>query len=590
MKTYDILNAGPRHRFTVNGRLVHNSTSEGPQAANLPSAGPSGHACPSCGTYFSVGVVCPGCGWVAPPGKPHDEWVVPPGKAAEQALEVMATRDVNAVERRFGSALHAVAGCLRGLYCAAPGKDLISSDYNSIEAVGLAMISGEQWRIDTFRTHGKIYEASAATAYGVPFEEFMTHRGYTHEQLQHPEWWTLRPENKGSHHPLRKKGKINELACLGADTLVLTDQGYVPIINVTKEHKLWDGIEWVSHEGLLQKGNRETLSLDGVEITPDHLVNSSGSWMAAELLASSASTLSQALATGSANLPASATTGAGRPRCGTCSVGSQTLRPVFDIAHAGPRNRFTIATDSGHLLVHNCGYGGWLGSAHAFGMPGTDEEITDGILKWRAASPSVVWLWGGQTLGKANDIRKTGDRWDRSPFYFGVEGAYIAALLDKGHEYPVNRMDGTATGISFIYLDDTLHCKLPSPNHTIKYHRPKLAQGRRSGELLMSYEGWNTNPKNGPKGWIRKDTWGSRVVENINQAICRDILRHAVRRLEPNGYPVVMHTYDEIVSEVDKGFGSHEEFERLVEERPPWAHDWPIRAPDSWRGHRYRKA
>lgn len=449
MKTYDILNAGPRHRFTVNGRLVHNSTSEGPQAANLPSAGPSGHACPSCSTYFSVGVVCPGCGWVAPPGKPHDEWVVPPGKAAEQALEVMATRDVNAVERRFGSALHAVAGCLRGLYCAAPGKDLISSDYNSIEAVGLAMISGEQWRIDTFRTHGKIYEASAATAYGVPFEEFMTHRGYTHEQLQHPEWWTLRPENKGSHHPLRKKGKINELAL---------------------------------------------------------------------------------------------------------------------------------------------GYGGWLGSAHAFGMPGTDEEITDGILKWRAASPSVVWLWGGQTLGKANDIRKTGDRWDRGPFYFGVEGAYTAALLDKGREYPVERMNGTPTGVSFIYVEDTLYCKLPSPNHTIKYHRPRLAQGRRSGELLMSYEGWNTNPKNGPKGWIRKDTWGSRVVENINQAICRDILRPAVRRLEANGYPVVMHTYDEIVSEVDKGFGSHEEFERLVEDRPPWAHDWPIRAPDSWRGHRYRKA
>ena len=105
----------------------------------------------------------------------------------------------------------------------------------------------------------------------------------------------------------------------------------------------------------------------------------------------------------------------------------------------------------------------------------------------------------------------------------------------------------------------------------------------------MSYEGWNTNPKNGPKGWARMNTWGGRLVENINQATCRDILAPACIALGEAGYPVVLHTYDEPVSEVPEGFGSVEEYERICEVRPAWAHDWPIRAPGGYRAKRYRK-
>jgi DNA polymerase len=432
-----------RDLYVFCGAHTGRATSEGPQAANLPGAGPHGHVCNACGTYHAGRDDCPQCGGT---DRKPAEWNP---VAAEQALGVIAKRNVAEVERYYGSALHAIAGCLRGLYMADDGHEFISSDYNSIEAVGLAMLSGEQWRIDTFRTHGKVYEASAAAAFKVPFEEFMTTRGYTLEQLAQPEWWTLKPANPGGHHKLRKTGKVLELAC---------------------------------------------------------------------------------------------------------------------------------------------GYGGWLGSAHAFGMPGTDEEIVEAILAWRAASPSVVWLWGGQTRGKANDIKRQGDRWSKDPYFFGVEGACIQALLDKGTEYHVERMDGTRCGVSYIYVDDVMVCKLPSPDHTIKYHRPRIVTGKR-GEMQMSYEGWNTNAKYGPKGWIRRETYGARLVENINQGLCRDILRPAVLRLEATGiYPVCMHTYDEVVSQVRIGVGSHEQFERLVETRPEWALDWPIRAPDSWRGKRYRKA
>jgi DNA polymerase len=57
------------------------------------------------------------------------------------------------------------------------------------------MLAGEQWRIDVFRTHGKIYEASAAETFKVPLAEILAHK-----------------EQTGNHHPLRKKGKVTELA------------------------------------------------------------------------------------------------------------------------------------------------------------------------------------------------------------------------------------------------------------------------------------------------------------------------------------------------------------------------------------------
>jgi DNA polymerase len=101
--------------------------------------------------------------------------------------------------------------------------------------------------------------------------------------------------------------------------------------------------------------------------------------------------------------------------------------------------------------------------------------------------------------------------------------------------------------------------------------------------------GWNSNAKNGPFGWIRMNTWGGRLVENIVQGTCRDILATACVALEARGYGVVLHVYDEIVAEVPEGFGSNEEFEEIVTVPPWWARDWPIRAPGGWRAKRYRK-
>jgi DNA polymerase len=282
------------------------------------------------------------------------------------------------------------------------------------------------------------------------------------------------------------------------------------------------------------------------------------------------------------------------------------LSDVYDVAHAGPRNRFTIKTDTGHLVVHNCGYQGWLGAAKAFDIPGTDDEIKSDILAWRAASPAVEWFWGGQTTGKAASIvknacapgyagtvaaehrwRADGDRWSRDPLYFGVEGMAVRAVLHPGDWHVVTRLDGTDSGVAFRGHNGKLYCRLPN-GRLLTYHSVRLDPSERGG-MSISYMGWNSNAKNGPFGWIRMQTWGGRLVENIVQGTCRDILAPACVALEARGYPVVLHVYDEIVAEVPEGFGSNEEFEEIVTVPPWWARDWPIRAPGGWRAKRYRK-
>lgn len=451
-----------RDLYVYYGARTGRSTGEGPQPTNLKAAGPDMVLCgtwlkdPAGDSVFIAGSGCQqyhgqhaaGCPFCGRPklAKPRvDEWNP---TVAEQALAVIATRSLEWVEMVYGDALATIAGCLRALFNAAPGHDLISTDYNSIEAVGLAMISGERWRTVVFCTHGKIYEASASAMFGVPLDEILGAKKAT-----------------GQHHPLRKKGKIGELAF---------------------------------------------------------------------------------------------------------------------------------------------GYQGWVGSALAFDMPGTEDEIKADILRWRAASPAVVWMWGGQEMRKARSVVQdalvpgyegsvaewlapvaAANKWDRSTYYFGVEGMAVLAVLEPDTDHPVMRLDGTPSGISFRCKGKTLYCSIPS-GRDLTYHNVVLAPSDRGGWSL-SYEGWNTNPKNGPKGWVRMNTWGGRLVENINQATCRDILAPACIALGEAGYPVVLHTYDEPVSEVPEGFGSVEEYERICEVRPAWAHDWPIRAPSGYRAKRYRK-
>jgi DNA polymerase bacteriophage-type len=73
--------------------------------------------------------------------------------------------------------------------------------------------------------------------------------------------------------------------------------------------------------------------------------------------------------------------------------------------------------------------------------------------------------------------------------------------------------------------------------------------------------------------------YGGLWTENVAEAMLR---------IEAAGYPIVLHVHDEIVAEVPIGFGSTEEFTRLMTRKPAWALELPI-AAGAWTGQRYCK-
>jgi DNA polymerase len=219
------------------------------------------------------------------------------------------------------------------------------------------------------------------------------------------------------------------------------------------------------------------------------------------------------------------------------------------------------------------GYGGWLGAWHNFGADEfmDDDEIKRAVLAWRDASPAIVEFWGGQYRHGSSELQ-----------YFGVEGMAIQAVLYPGTVYAYK-------GIRFESLRDILQIILPS-GRRLYYHAPRLDRSsRRPGTYELSYEGWNTNPKNGAPGWIRQTTYGGKLVENITQAVARDILANAIVNLEEAGFPVVLHVHDEIVAEVPTGNRTLEEFERIMSTMPEWCDKWPVVAKGGWIGKRYCK-
>lgn len=222
------------------------------------------------------------------------------------------------------------------------------------------------------------------------------------------------------------------------------------------------------------------------------------------------------------------------------------------------------------------GFGGWIGAWYQFDKSGafTEEEVKANILAWRDASPAIVELWGGQVRGKP---------WNPDyPEMFGLEGVAISAVLNPGVEYKYRL-------IAYVVKNDVLFCRLPS-GRFLTYHKPRLLPSDRwEGQRSLSFEGWNSNPKMGPLGWVRIHTYGGRLAENVIQATARDIMAYATPQLERAGYPIVLRVHDELIAEVPEGTGSIEELERVMATMPPWAEGWPVRAAGGWRGKRYRK-
>lgn len=132
-----------------------------------------------------------------------------------------------------------------------------------------------------------------------------------------------------------------------------------------------------------------------------------------------------------------------------------------------------------------------------------------------------------------------------------------------------------------------LYCVLPS-GRRLSYPDPELRPRRMPwGDIKPSLTFMGVDPHT--HQWTRQTTYGGMLVENITQAVSRDLMAEAMLRCAHSDvYQPVLSVHDEIVAEALQGTGCVEEFEQLMATVPDWADGCPV-AAEGWTGVRYHK-
>ena len=434
--------------------------------------------------------------------------------AAEGNFETMGTL--------FGETAFVFSELIRTAFIPSEGCRFVVSDFSAIEARVLAWIAGEEWTLEAFRQGKDIYCETASMMYHVPVEKH------------------------GANSHLRQKGKVAVLACIAEGSLVLTDQGLVPIEDVTTGHRVWDGVEWVKHEGVVFKGEKEVINYGGLEATADHIVWADIGGQAGPvqfgLAAASGSCLIQSGAGGEPiRVGEDHITGTEiLEGLGNAIRAERKQKKTFDILNAGPRHRFTVSG----VLVHNCGYQGGVGAMKRMDKGGTipEDELQSVVDQWRGANPNVVKLWRNCELAARTVIEE-------------------------------HRTIRLKNGIAFGYINGNLFIKLPS-GRKLCYWNTRLKMDPRDGREHIVYMGVNQETKQ----WGETETYGGKLVENITQAIARDCLAISMQRVAALGYNIVMHVHDEMI--VDVPIEDTDALDRInacMAEPIPWAPGLPLR-------------
>jgi DNA polymerase len=164
--------------------------------------------------------------------------------------------------------------------------------------------------------------------------------------------------------------------------------------------------------------------------------------------------------------------------------------------------------------------------------------------------------------------------------WWNTEDAACEAVSRKGVVVKQDR-------ISWIRRDRFLYCVLPS-GRQLAYPDPELRKRQTpwgAEKWALTFMGVNSFNRK----WQRQTTYGGSLVENIVQAISRDLMAAALQRIEASGtYVPVLSIHDEAIAEAKVGQGDVKEFEGLVATVPAWANNMPIEA-EGFKGRRYKK-
>ena len=344
--------------------------------------------------------------------------------------------------------------------------------------------------------------------------------------------------------------------CVAEDTLVLTEQGWMPIQLVSPANRVWDGDAWVDHDGLICNGIADCIVLDGVAMTPDHEVLTSEGWRHAEI------------SSGLDRAPVELPDGVNPP-------GSYPATWV-----SNPQTRSTLA---GALRL-------W-------------EDLSDAARGFHEREDKVLWL-SGPGLDKR---RRPHTRHVEASGVGGVAlherslpTAYtpcVGAVWGTG-DHCLPRVAGFIRGVlaghganlstGFEYRPDRQRRRVFTGKLCLE--NPQGTEQQPASSAQKVYDIVNAGSR---RRFVIAGRDGPLIVhncENLVQAIARDVMAEAIIRCHRKGPPLIATVHDELISEVPaaRAPDARDWLMRAMNRTPKWAPGLPVAAAATV-GPRYRK-
>lgn len=245
---------------------------------------------------------------------------------------------------------------------------------------------------------------------------------------------------------------------------------------------------------------------------------------------------------------------------------------------------------TGKFQELGCGFGmGWKKAVDAakdvYGLEITKDQAKEIVSGYRETHAKVVQFWRD-----AEDACKAAIRTPGVPVRFGAEerllaiksGGYLLVRLPSGRflSYPAPRIVRAIAPWYADALAEWQDAKQAAEENGEPFDVPE-PEKKEVDNIEFSAQ------LMGGK-WGRERTYGGKLVENIVQAVARDIMAERMLAAERAGFPPVLTVHDEVVVEVDALHADQLALEQLLAEPPAWAADCPI-AVEGWTHTRYRK-
>lgn len=367
-------------------------------------------------------------------------------------------------------------------------------------------------------------------------------------------------------------GKLVE-NCLAQGTLVLTDRGLSPIEKVSKDMLIWDGISFVRHEGVINKGLQDCITVDGLSMTPDHRVLTEKGWMPC--------VETQGLNWADVRLPHSHQASRKHERWEIEMAVPLRLRPPEKSGRIRPEKEKTFYKV---MRLHERTFD-WPRRNHPRIVA---PPHLGGVALIKTAMPEPACASLQELRGPRHNGLQTLAR--KFPEFPGRYGAIIqartpvrpdrqqqrlfAGKLSLGYTKGKHQEQADKSSRTVLLQDDKRTSRGVGNRHdnAMLSNGPQLAAGIVIDKTKCKkrvYDIRNCGPRH-RFAVYDPETKKVRLVHNCVQAIARDCLCAAMKRLTDAGYKICAHIHDEVILEMPEGKGSLDDAVHIMCQNESW--------------------